>query len=393
MRHFGTVVRGVRMPVIKEGDNIVDVVCSNLFSALDEEGVIVHDKDVIGITESVVARAQGNYCTANDFSLDVRNKMGSGTVGLIFPILSRNRFLEMLKAIAKGVDELVVMLSYPSDEVGNPITDYDALDSKNVNPYTDVFTEEEFRELFGPELIHPFTKTDYVKLYHEANPNIRIIFGNQATQILKYTNKVICADIHTRFRSKRLLKEAGASIVLGLDDLMTSPVNGSGFNSKYGVLGSNYASDGRIKLFPRDSEETVLDIQRRFKEKYGKLVEVFIYGDGAFKDPYGKIWELADPVVSPFFTSGLIGLPNELKFKLLADTKFANLSGDDAIEAMRKFISENKSMTQDAHNSLGTTPRNLTDLLGSLCDLTSGSGDKGTPVVYIQGYFDDYSKE
>ena len=393
MRYFGTVVRGVRMPVIKEGDDIVSVVSDTLMKAIDESGIKVCDRDVIGITESVVARAQGNYATIEQFSKDVRNKMGSGTVGLVFPILSRNRFLEMLKAIASGVDELIVQLSYPSDEVGNPIISFDDLDNNHVNPYDRVFTEKEFRDLFGKDLLHPFTKTDYVRLYSEAAPNIKIIFANQATAILKYTDKVICGDIHTRARTKRILKEAGAKVILGLDDFLTSSVDGSGYNQKYGVLGSNYASNGKIKLFPRDSQATVDAIQKKMFEKYGKTVEVFIYGDGAFKDPFGKIWELADPVVSPFYTSGLIGQPNELKFKLLADTEFANLKGEEARIAMTEYIKLNKSKTKDAHNSLGTTPRNLTDLLGSLCDLTSGSGDKGTPVIYIQGYFDDYTKE
>ena len=393
MRYFGTVVRGVRMPVIKEGDDIVSVVSDTLMKAIDESGIKVYDRDVIGITESVVARAQGNYATIEQFSKDVRNKMGSGTVGLVFPILSRNRFLEMLKAIASGVDELIVQLSYPSDEVGNPIISFDDLDNNHVNPYDRVFTEKEFRDLFGKDLLHPFTKTDYVRLYSEAAPNIKIIFANQATAILKYTDKVICGDIHTRARTKRILKEAGAKVVLGLDDFLTESVDGSGYNQNYGVLGSNYASNGKIKLFPRDSQGTVDAIQKKMFEKYGKTVEVFIYGDGAFKDPFGKIWELADPVVSPFFTAGLIGQPNELKFKLLADTTFANLKGEEARIAMTEYIKSNKSKTKDAHNSLGTTPRNLTDLLGSLCDLTSGSGDKGTPVIYIQGYFDDYTKE
>ena len=393
MRYFGTVVRGVRMPVIKEGDDIVSVVTDTLMKAIDESGIEVHDKDVIGITESVVARAQGNYATIEQFSADVRKKMGKGTVGLVFPILSRNRFLEMLKAIANGVDNLVVQLSYPSDEVGNPVISYDDLDNNHINPYDRVFTEEEFRALFGKDLLHPFTKTDYVRLYSEAAPNIKIVFANQPTAILKYTDKVICGDIHTRARTKRILKEKGAKVVLGLDDFLTESVDGSGYNQKYGVLGSNYASNGKIKLFPRDSQATVDNVQKRMFEKYGKRVEVFIYGDGAFKDPFGKIWELADPVVSPFYTDGLIGQPNELKFKLLADTTFADLKGEEARVAMTEYIKSNKSKTKDAHNSLGTTPRNLTDLLGSLCDLTSGSGDKGTPVIYIQGYFDDYTKE
>lgn len=393
MRFFGTVVRGVRMPVIKENDDIAEIVTSTLNLAFKEENITVHDRDVIGITESVCARAQGNYATTAQLAKDVKNKVGKGPVGLISPILSRNRFYAMLQAIASGVDELIIQLTYPSDEVGNPIVDYDSLDSKHVNPYSDEFSEEEFRKMFGPDLLHPFTKTDYVKLYSEVSDNVKIIFANQPTAILKYTKKVICADIHTRFRTKRILKENGAEVVLGLDDLLNAPVDGSGYNEQYGVLGSNYASDGRIKLFPRDCQQVVDRIQQYMYDTYKKEVEVFVYGDGAFKDPYGKIWELADPVVSPFFTKGLIGQPNEIKFKLIADTELASLHGDEARRAMEKYIKDNKAKTRDAKVALGTTPRNLTDLLGSLCDLTSGSGDKGTPVVYIQGYFDDYTKE
>ena len=391
MRYFGTVVRGVRMPVIKEGDDIVSIVSDTLMKAIDESGIEVRDKDVIGITESVVARAQGNYATVDQFSQDVRNKMGSGTVGLVFPILSRNRFLEMLKAIAKGVDELIVQLSYPSDEVGNPIISYDDLDNNHINPYDRVFTEKEFRDLFGKDLLHPFTKTDYVRLYSEAAPNIKIIFANQPTAILKYTDKVICGDIHTRFRTKRILKEKGAKVVLGLDDFLNESVDGSGYNQKYGVLGSNYASNGKIKLFPRDSQETVEAIQKRMFDKYGKTVEVFIYGDGAFKDPFGKIWELADPVVSPFFTEGLRGTPNELKLKYLADNEFDSLKGDSLKKAIVEKIKTKDKNLVGQMASEGTTPRQITDLLGSLCDLTSGSGDKGTPIILVQGYFDNYS--
>lgn len=391
MRHFGTVARGLRMPVIKEGDKLGDIVFNTLSEAIDEEGLRVNDKDVISITESIVARSQGNYASTEALAKDVLNKTGGGTVGLVFPILSRNRFLIILQSIAKGVDKLIVQLSYPSDEVGNPLVSFDDLDKNHINSVTDSFTEEEFRNLFS-DLRHPFTKTDYVKLYKEAADNISIIFSNDPRHILKYTDKVICADIHTRARTKRLLKEAGAKIVLGLDDLLNAPVDGSGYNELYGVLGSNYAKDGLLKLFPRDGQKLVEYVQQKMYDRYGKVVEVMVYGDGAFKDPYGKIWELADPVVSPFYTKGLIGEPNEIKFKLIADTEI-NASGEEANQKMKEYIKSHKGQEKSAKTSLGTTPRNLTDLLGSLSDLTSGSGDKGTPVIYIQGYFDDYTKE
>mgnify|MGYP001170178875 FL=1 len=391
MRHFGVTARGVRMPVIKQGDDLATLIPQHLFQAIDEEKISVHDHDVIGITESIVARAQGNYASIDDIAHDVRAKLGEGTVGLVFPILSRNRFLALLQGIAKGVDHLVIQLSYPSDEVGNGLVDVDRLDAANVDPYKDVFTEKEFRALLGPELLHPFTQCDYPKLYREVSANIEIIFANDPREILKYTRKVIAGDIHTRARTKRLLKQKGATVI-GLDEILNHSINGSGFNPSYGILGSNFAAPGKIKLFPRDSQALVDGIQKAFFDKYHKTVEVLVYGDGAFKDPVGKIWELADPVVAPFYTSGLKGTPHELKFKLLADTTFAALKGEQAQAEMKKAITKNKEKDHQ-ESALGTTPRNLTDLIGSLCDLTSGSGDKGTPVIYLQGYFDTYSEE
>lgn len=393
MRHFGTVIRGVRMPVIQQGMDIVDVVTKELFQAFFEENVIVRDGDIIGITESVVARSQGNYATSEQLSLDVRNKTGGGTLGLVHPIFSRNRFLGILKAIAGSCSKLVVMLGYPTDEVGNALLDIDTLEAQGVNPYEDTFSEAEFRKRFGDKLLHPFTGVDYPKLYKEASPNIEIIFSNKVTDILKYTDTAIVADIHTRNHSKSLLKKAGAKIVLGLDDLLTSSVSGSGYNADYGVLGSNFAGDGWLKLFPRDGQVIVETIQKNFFEKYQKHVEVLIYGDGAFKDPVGKIWELADPVVAPFYTSGLKGVPHEIKFKLVSDTKYGHLSSEEASKEIRKYIKDNQPRDINSHEALGTTPRQLTDLIGSLCDLSSGSGDKGTPVIYIQGYFDKYFHE
>lgn len=392
MRTLGTVIRGIRMPVFQTGDDIVKLVVENLKNSWENEGYQLRDRDVVGITESVVARAQGNYASVDQLAKEVRSKFGSGKVGLIFPILSRNRFLVMLKAIAQGVDELIIQLSYPSDEVGNPLVSYDQLDEFNINPYTDEFSEEEFRKMF-PDLKHPFTGTDYVDMYKSVSNNVTIVFSNKPSTLLQYTNKILVGDIHTRVRTKRLVKKAGAKIVFGLDDLLTSSVDGSGYNPLYGVLGSNLSSNGAIKLFPRDAQPIVDEIQKKLKECTGKTVEVFVYGDGAFKDPFGKIWELADPVVSPAFTPGLKGTPNELKFKFIADTELGNLKGEEARVAMEDYIQKNKSQKSSDFASLGTTPRNLTDLLGSLCDLTSGSGDKGTPVVLVQGYFDDYTKK
>lgn len=392
MRHFGVTARGVRMPVIKAFDPLEDIIFETLTKSLDEDNIAVRDGDVIGITESIVARAQNNYASLQNIATSVRQKMGDGPVGLLFPILSRNRFLALLQGIAQGVDELIIQLSYPSDEVGNALISLDQMDEKGVNPHTDAFDDATFRSLFGPNLLHPFTNCDYPKMYQEVGKHIKIIYANQAKEILKYTKKVIAGDIHTRQRTKRILREAGAEMVIGLDDILTHSVDGSGYNPNYGLLGSNFASDGRIKLFPRDSQTLVDQLQARFYEKYHKQVEVLVYGDGAFKDPYGKIWELADPVVSPFFTKGLIGTPHELKFKLLADTKFASIKGEEAKQKMSEEILANKKKVTK-EQSLGTTPRHLTDLIGSLCDLTSGSGDKGTPVIYIQGYFDTYADE
>lgn len=391
MRHFGVTARGVRMPVIKQGDDLASLIPEELYKALDQEHVVVHDRDIIGITESIVARAQGNYASIDDIAHDVRRQLGDGTVGLVFPILSRNRFLALLQGIAKGVDHLIIQLSYPSDEVGNALVDLDRLDEAKIDPYKDVFTETEFRKILGPELLHPFTHCDYPKLYREVASNIEIIFANDPREILRYTHKVIAGDIHTRHRTKRLLKQKGATVI-GLDEILKQSFQGSGYNERYGILGSNFAAPGKIKLFPRDSQALVDSIQKAFFDTYGKTVEVLVYGDGAFKDPVGKIWELADPVVAPFYTHGLSGVPHELKFKLLADTDFAHLKGEQAQAEMKKAITKNKEKDHQ-ESALGTTPRNLTDLIGSLCDLTSGSGDKGTPIIYIQGYFDTYSEE
>lgn len=392
MRHFGVTARGVRMPVIHAGDPLEEIIFDTVTSSIDEEHIQVRDGDIIGITESIVARAQKNYALITDIAKDVRQKCGQGPVGLIFPILSRNRFLAILQGIAAGVDELIIQLSYPSDEVGNALVSLDQIDEKGINPYTDSFDDATFRKLFGPDLLHPFTHCDYPRMYQEVGKHIKIIYSNQAKDILKYTKKVIAADIHTRHRTKRLLKQAGAEIMLGLDDILNHAVDGSGYNPDYGLLGSNFASEGKLKLFPRDSQSLVDSLQKRFFDRYQKHIEVLVYGDGAFKDPYGKIWELADPVVSPFFTKGLEGTPHELKFKLLADTKFAHLQGQEAKQKMADEIMANKQKALK-EQSLGTTPRHLTDLIGSLCDLTSGSGDKGTPVIYIQGYFDTYADE
>lgn len=395
-RKVGTVSRGVRCPIIREGDNLVDIVVNSVLEAAESEGFSLRDRDVIGITESIVARAQGNYASVQDIAADVKAKLGGETVGVIFPILSRNRFAINLKGIAMGCKKVVLMLSYPSDEVGNALLTYDQLDEAGINPYSDVLTLERYRELFGDNL-HEFTGVDYVQYYSDiitgAGAEVEVIFANQAKTILDYTDCVINCDIHTRARTKRLLKAAGAKIVCGLDDLMTASVNGSGFNEKYGLLGSNKATEDKIKLFPQECKDLVVEIQNVLLNKTGKLVEVMVYGDGAFKDPQGKIWELADPVVSPAFTDGLIGTPNELKLKYLADNDFANLSGAELKEAISNSIRAKQDNLVGNMASQGTTPRQLTDLLGSLCDLTSGSGDKGTPVILIQGYFDNYTVE
>lgn len=393
-RKIGTVSRGVRCPIIREGDNLVDIVVNSVLEAAESEGFELRNRDVIGITESIVARAQGNYATVEEIAADVKAKTGGETVGVIFPITSRNRFAINLKGIAMGCQKVILMLSYPSDEVGNALLTYDQIDEAGINPYSDVLTLEKYRELFGQN-IHEFTGVDYVEYYgniiKEAGADVEIIFANQAKTILDYTDCVITCDIHTRARTKRILKAAGAKIVLGLDDIMNAPVNGSGYNEKYGLLGSNKATEDKIKLFPKECKDLVVDIQASLLEKTGKHIEVMVYGDGAFKDPQGKIWELADPVVSPAFTDGLIGTPNELKLKYLADNDFANLSGAELKEAISNSIRAKQENLVGNMASQGTTPRQLTDLIGSLCDLTSGSGDKGTPVILIQGYFDNFT--
>ncbi len=393
-RRVGTVSRGIRCPIIREGDNLATIVTDSVLEAAQYEGFELRDKDVISVTESVVARAQGNYASVDAIAEDVKNKLGGGTVGVIFPILSRNRFAICLRGIAKGCKKVVLMLSYPSDEVGNELVSIDKIDEAGVNPYSDVLSLERYRELFG-ENLHPFTGVDYVAYYgdlvKECGAEVEIIFANQAKAILDYADCIINCDIHTRARTKRILKAAGAKVVCSLDDILTAPVNGSGCNEKYGLLGSNKSTEDTIKLFPRDCQPLVLEIQKSILEKTGKHVEVMVYGDGAFKDPQGKIWELADPVVSPAFTDGLIGTPNELKLKYLADNDFKDLSGDALKEAISKSIREKDGNLVGNMASQGTTPRQLTDLIGSLCDLTSGSGDKGTPVILVQGYFDNYT--
>lgn len=393
-RMVGTVVRGLRAPIISRGDDIAKITVNTLLEASKAEDFKINDKDVLGITEAVVARAQGNYASIDDIAKDVKNKFGDETIGLIFPILSRNRFAICLRGIAKAAKKIVLMLSYPSDEVGNPFVDLDLLDEKGIDPWKDVLSEQEFRKHFK-DTRHVFTGVDYIEYYsdliREMGAEVEVIFSNNAKSILKYTNCVLTCDIHTRNRSKRLLKNAGAKIVYGLDDIMTCSIDGSGFNESYGLLGSNKAKEDTVKLFPRDCKSLVTEIQQEIKDKTGKTIEVMVYGDGAFKDPVGKIWELADPVVSPGFTDGLVGTPNELKLKYLADNQFSNLKGDDLKDAISKYIENKSDDLKGSMESQGTTPRRLTDLLGSLCDLTSGSGDKGTPIIYIQGYFDNYS--
>ncbi len=391
-RLFGTVSRGVRAPIIKNGDDIVQVVTDSVLEASKIEGVAFRDRDVVAMTEAIVARAQGNYATVEQIAADIKVKFPSGTVGVIFPILSRNRFSVCLKGIAMGAKKIVIMLSYPSDEVGNHLISMDMLDEKNVNPYTDVLTEAKYRELFGNEK-HTFTGVDYVEYYKELVTSMgaecEIIFANNAKAILPYSKNVLCCDIHTRARTKRILKAEGAT-VYGLDDVLSAPVDGSGYNENYGLLGSNKSTETSVKLFPRNCQPVVDAIQQKLYEATGKRVEVMVYGDGAFKDPVGKIWELADPVVSPAYTAGLEGTPNELKLKYLADNDFKDLRGDELKAAISKRIQEKDSKIA---GQMGTTPRRLTDLIGSLCDLTSGSGDKGTPIIWIQGYFDNYTTE
>ena len=395
-RKTGTVSRGIRCPIIREGDDIAQMVVSSVLEAAAEEGFELRDRDVVSITESIIARAQGNYATVDDIACDVRTKTGGGTVGVIFPILSRNRFAICLRGIAKGCRKIVLMLSYPSDEVGNALVSLDQLDASGINPYSDVLTLERYRELFGV-VRHEFTGMDYVGYYgdliRECGAQVEILFANRPKTILSYTDTVICCDIHTRERTKRILREAGARVVLGLDDLLNAPVNGSGYNEHYGLLGSNKATEESVKLFPHPCKALVEEIQARFLKATGKHVEVMVYGDGAFKDPKGKIWELADPVVSPSFTDGLIGTPNELKLKFLADNDFASLKGEALRDAITASIRAKDADLKGKMISEGTTPRQLTDLIGSLCDLTSGSGDKGTPIVLVQGYFDNYTSE
>lgn len=393
-RKVGTVVRGIRCPIIREGDDVAAIVVDSVMEAAKAEGFQLRDRDVISVTESIVARAQGNYVSVDTIATDVRKKLGGETIGVIFPILSRNRFSVCLKGIARGAKKIVLMLSYPSDEVGNALLTYDQLDAAGINPYSDVLTLEQYRELFG-ENKHEFTGVDYVAYYgnliRDEGAEVEIIFANQVKTILNYTDSVLTCDIHTRARTKRLLKAAGAKVVCGLDDIMTESIDGSGYNSRYGLLGSNKATTEQVKLFPRECQDMVESVQSKILELTGKHAEVMVYGDGAFKDPQGKIWELADPVVSPAFTPGLVGTPNELKLKYLADNDFKNLSGKDLQEAISKRIKEKDGSLVGSMVSQGTTPRQLTDLIGSLCDLTSGSGDKGTPVVLVQGYFDNFT--
>lgn len=393
-RKVGTVVRGIRCPIIREGDDVAAIVVDSVMEAAKAEGFQLRDRDVISVTESIVARAQGNYVSVDTIAADVRKKLGGETIGVILPILSRNRFSVCLKGIARGAKKIVLMLSYPSDEVGNALLTYDQLDAAGINPYSDVLTLEQYRELFG-ENKHEFTGVDYVAYYgnliRDEGAEVEIIFANQVKTILNYTDSVLTCDIHTRARTKRLLKAAGAKVVCGLDDIMTESIDGSGYNSRYGLLGSNKATTEQVKLFPRECQDMVEAVQSKILELTGKHVEVMVYGDGAFKDPQGKIWELADPVVSPAFTPGLVGTPNELKLKYLADNDFKNLSGKDLQEAISKRIKEKDGSLVGSMVSQGTTPRQLTDLIGSLCDLTSGSGDKGTPVVLVQGYFDNFT--
>ena len=394
-RYSGTVSRGIRCPIIKEGDDLQAIISDTVIEASKAENFALNDRDVVAITESIVARAQGNYCTVDDIAKDVQNKLGGKEMGVIFPITSRNRFSVLLTGFARGAKKIYLMFSYPSDEVGNAFLTYDELDEKGVNPYDDVLNETQYKELFGAP-VHEFTGVNYIDYYRELinkeGCECEIIFANKAKTILDYTNNVLTCDIHTRARTKRILKAAGAN-VYGLDDIMNASVDGSGYNEKYGLLGSNKATDEKVKLFPRDAQGLVEGIQKTLLEKTGKKLEVMVYGDGAFKDPQGKIWELADPVVSPFYTEGLKGTPNEVKIKYLADNDYADLKGEQLKEAIKASIKQKDANLVGKMVSEGTTPRQLTDLIGSLCDLTSGSGDKGTPVVLVQGYFDNYTND
>ena len=391
-RKVGTVSRGIRCPIIREGDDLKNIVVDSVIEAAEAEGFELRDRDVVSITESIVARSQGNYASVDAIAKDVKTKFGSDTIGVIFPILSRNRFAICLRGIAKGVKKIVLMLNYPSDEVGNALISLDQVDESGINPYSDVLDEKKYRELFG-ENCHPFTGVDYVSYYGDlirsCGAEAEIIFANDPRVILRYTDSVLNCDIHTRARTKRILRDAGAKTVYGLDDILSKSVDGSGFNEKYGLLGSNKSTENTVKLFPQDCLDLVYDIQAKFKERCGKNIEVMVYGDGAFKDPVGKIWELADPIVSPAYTAGLEGTPNELKLKYFADNDFADLRGDELKKAIEEKIRNKDNDLFGTMASQGTTPRRLTDLIGSLCDLTSGSGDKGTPIVLVQGYFDN----
>lgn len=394
-KYVGTVSRGIRTPIINEGDHIEEIVVESVLKAAEAEGFDIRDRDIVSITESVIARAQGNYATIDHIATDIRSKFKEEPIGVVFPILSRNRFAACLSGIAKGTKKVIIMLSYPADEVGNHLVDIDTLDEKGVNPWTDVLTEQQFREYFGKQ-IHPFTGVDYIDFYRslveKQGAECEIILSNNPRTILEYTPHVLTCDVHSRARTKRILKTSGAKTLYGLEDILTESVDGSGYNEQYGLLGSNKATDTSVKLFPRDCQPLVDNIQKMFAERTGKKVEVMVYGDGAFKDPRGKIWELADPVVSPAYTSGLEGQPNEVKLKYLADNHFSNLRGKELEEAIANYIEQKGNDLVGAKESQGTTPRHLTDLIGSLSDLTSGSGDKGTPVVYIQGYFDNFTK-
>ena len=396
-RMLGTVSMGVRAPIIRQGDDLVQIVTGSILEAMKEDGLQPRDRDVVAMTEAIVARAQGNYASVDAIAKDVKTKFGGETLGVIFPILSRNRFAICLRGIAKGCKKIVLMLSYPSDEVGNHLIDWDMMDKNNVDPYKDVLSEEDYRRMFG-YVKHPFTGVDYVEYYsnliRECGAEVEVVFANDPRAILSYTKNVLNCDIHTRARTKRLLKAAGAERVFGLDEIMTASVDGSGYNARYGLLGSNKATEDTVKLFPRECQGLVEDIQAKLLEKTGKHIEVMVYGDGAFKDPVGKIWELADPVVSPAYTAGLEGTPNELKLKYLADNDFADLSGEALRDAIKSKIQQKDGSSLVGNMAAqGTTPRRLTDLIGSLCDLTSGSGDKGTPIVYIQGYFDNFTTD
>ncbi len=394
-RYIGTVSRGVRAPIIRKGDDIVEIVVSSVLEAAKNENIQIGDKDIVAVTEAVVARAQGNYATVNHIASDINNKFGNKEIGIIFPILSRNRFATCLKGIARGAKKITLLLSYPSDEVGNHLVDLDTLDEKGINPWTDVLSEDIYRQLFG-SYKHPFTGVDYIEYYKNIILNegceAEILLANDCRAILKHTKHVLCCDIHSRERTKRLLKNAGAKTIFSLDEILTSPIESSGYNETYGLLGCNKATEDTVKLFPRDCQQVVDRISQRFYELTGKDVEAMVYGDGAFKDPIGKIWELADPVVSPAYTSGLEGQPNEVKLKYLADNDFAHLQGEQLKEAISEYIRHKGNNLVGDMASQGTTPRRLTDLIGSLCDLTSGSGDKGTPIVWVQGYFDNYTK-